>query len=49
MERKKILARAVGMSLTLGLLTVPFVPAQPDTVEATAQAEAAAPVKAADV
>lgn len=52
MDRKKILSRAIGMSLTFGLLAVPFATSMPDVVCSAAEAAAvqeSAPIKAAAV
>lgn len=52
MDRKKILSRAIGMSLTFGLLAVPFATSMPALVCSAAEAAAvqeSAPIKAAAV
>lgn len=52
MDRKKILSRAIGMSLTFGLLAVPFATSMPAVVCSAANAAAvqeSAPIKAAAV
>lgn len=52
MDRKKILSRAIGMSLTFGLLAVPFATSMPAVVCSAAEAAAvqeSAPIKAAAV